>query len=220
MALKIKKKIKEIGLSKISLSNILSRKKNDEVIVQQELSEEPQEIQVEDIEQVRILASSEHELKEKVGAFLTENANKLKKWYSDNQIDEKLESVAKKAGATVIYPVLLLYNLLKSPNVHSKDKMLIIAPLAYFVLPTDLIPDFLLGMGYIDDGVAVMTCIKTLASSITPELSDQTRTMCQDLVGDVDEDIINSVANAVNENQDEIIAFASKKYQEKKGKRK
>lgn len=174
MALKITDKIKAFGLPK-------------------------QETQPEDVEQARELASSEDDLKERVEHFLTENADKLKKWYSDNQINEKLGKVARKAGATVIYPVLLLYNLLKSPGVHSKDKMMIMASLAYFVLPVDLIPDFILGLGYADDGVAVMTCIKALTSSITPEISGQTRAMCQNLVGEVSEDVIDSVEDAVNE---------------------
>ena len=170
----------------------------------------------EEIRHAKKLAASEHKLQEKVGEFLSKNSSKLKKWYSDNQVNDKLGKVAKKAGATVIYPVLLLYNLLKSPDVNSKDKMLIIAPLAYFVLPADLIPDFILGLGYADDGIAVMTCIKTLSSSITSEISEQTRTMCKDLIGDVDEDVINNVTNTLNDNQDRIVAFASKKYKEKK----
>lgn len=130
----------------------------------------------------------EDELQKKVEKYLAKNDNNLKKWYSDKKIKDKIGRVAKKAGAMVIYPALLLYNLLKSPQVNSKDKMLIIGSLAYFILPVDLIPDFILGLGYIDDSVAIMTCIKALSSSITPELKEQTREMCRDLVGEVDED--------------------------------
>jgi hypothetical protein len=43
--------------------------------------------------------------------------------------------------------------------------------------------------------------------------------MCKDLIGDVDENVINNVTNTLNDNQDRIVAFASKKYQEKKFKR-
>lgn len=220
MSLKLTDKFKKTGQPKLSLSEFFSHRESNEDNNCHEIAEELQEIMPEEeIRHAKELAASEHKLQEKVGEFLSKNSSKLKKWYSDNQVNDKLGKVAKKAGATVIYPVLLLYNLLKSPDVNSKDKMLIIAPLAYFVLPADLIPDFILGLGYADDGIAVMTCIKTLSSSITSEISEQTRTMCKDLIGDVDEDVINNVTNTLNDNQDRIVAFASKKYQEKKFKR-
>ena len=137
------------------------------------------------------------ELQSKVSAFLVENSDKLKQWYSDKQMDEKIKAVAKKAGATVIYPVLLMYNLLNSPNVLIKDKMLIIAPLAYFILPADLIPDVILGAGYVDDGLTVMTALKTVSSSITPSITDQTKVMCKNLIGDADEEAINGILDKV-----------------------
>ena len=137
------------------------------------------------------------ELQSKVSSFLVENSDKLKQWYSDKQMDEKIKAVAKKAGATVIYPVLLMYNLLNSPNVLIKDKMLIIAPLAYFILPADLIPDVILGAGYVDDGLAVMTALKTVSSSITPSITDQTKVMCKNLIGDADEEAINGILDKV-----------------------
>ena len=81
--------------------------------------------------------------------------------------------------------------------------MLIIAPLAYFILPADLIPDVFLGVGYVDDGVAVMTALKTFASSITPEITDQTRIMCKNLIGETDENVINGVLDKISQNTEE-----------------
>lgn len=142
-------------------------------------------------------------MQEKVIKYLTENSDKLKKWYSDHHLEEKIQKVTKKAGATIIYPVLLLFNLLKSPDVKSKDKMLIIAPLAYFILPTDLIPDFILGVGYVDDGVAVLTALKTFSSSITPAISEQTQNMCKNVIGEASEEIVKDVLDKVIQKQED-----------------
>ena len=97
-----------IALSKMFLSDILARKKMNGTIADADMPEETPEIQAEDIGQVQELVSSEHELRERVESFLKENGNELKKRYSVDQINDKLVKVAKKAGATVIYPVLLL----------------------------------------------------------------------------------------------------------------
>ena len=192
MALKFTEKLKNIETPKVSVQSLLNRDKSDETTDNTELDEAKREI-------AEKLAVKTEELREKVSAFLVENGEKLKQWYSDNQMDEKIKSVAKKAGATIIYPVLLLYNLLNSPNVVAKDKMLIIAPLAYFILPADLIPDILLGAGYVDDGIAVMTALKTVSSSITPAITEQTKIMCKNLIGDADEEAIKGILDKVTQ---------------------
>ena len=143
-------------------------------------------------------AASTAELQEKVSKFLADNNDKLKKWFSDNQLEEKLSKVAKKAGAVVIFPVLLLYNLFKSDHVPAQDKMMIIASLAYFIMPMDIIPDVILGVGYADDGLAIMTCLKKLASSITPQIMDQTREMSKGLLGEIDEKDIKHITDLEN----------------------
>ena len=194
MALKFTEKLKNIEIPKVSVNNLFRRDKEDD-IENMEFDESKREF-------AEKLATKAQELQEKVSAFLVDNGEKLKQWYSDNQMEEKLKSVAKKAGAVIIYPVLLLYNVLNSPNVASKDKLLIIAPLAYFIMPADLVPDFLLGAGYVDDGVAVMTALQTVSSSITPTIKEQAKQMCVKLFGDVDEEMIESVLNEVIKNKE------------------
>ena len=41
--------------------------------------------------------------------------------------------------------------------------------LAYFVLPFDIIPDVILGLGYTDDAAVIFTAIKAAQAHITPE---------------------------------------------------
>ena len=140
-------------------------------------------------------------LQEQVLKYLAENSEKLKQWYSDNQINEKIANVAKKAGGIIIYPVLLLYNVLKSPQTPLKDKMFIIAPLAYFILPADIIPDLFAGIGYTDDGLAVTKSLQTVSSSITPEIQAETKLQCEEIFGELDEEILTQIADVINSNK-------------------
>lgn len=198
MALKLLNKIKSIEVLSPSVKDMLEKS-----IDKDKIAAGFKDLEADRIEIAEKLAERTQDLQEKVTEIITYKAVDLKQWYSDNQIQDKLEKVAKKVGATVIYPVLLLYNLLNSPNVIVQDKMLIIAPLAYFILPADLIPDIILGAGYVDDGVAIMTALKTFGSSITPEITDQTRKMCKKLIGEVDENVINGVLEKIKQNSEE-----------------
>lgn len=198
MALKLLNKIKSIDVLSTSVKDLLEKS-----IDKDKIGAKLKDLEANRIEIAEKLAEGTQDLQDKVTEFITHKAADLKQLYSDNQIQDKLEKVAKKVGATVIYPVLLLYNLLNSPNVIVRDKMLIIAPLAYFILPTDLIPDVILGAGYVDDGVAIMTALKTFGSSITPEITDQTRKMCKKLIGEVDENVINGVLEKIKQDIEE-----------------
>ncbi len=45
----------------------------------------------------------------------------------------------------------------------------LLAALAYFILPTDLIPDIILGLGFTDDAAVIATAIALVRNHITPE---------------------------------------------------
>ena len=141
--------------------------------------------------------SSTENLPEKVTVYLAENSDELKKWFSDAQLGVKLGKVAKKVGSVILYPVLLLYNLYKSPNTSQKDKLIIIAPLAYFILPIDLIPEMILGLGYADDGIALMAALKVITSSITPEIIEHTKSMHKNLIGEIDPEVAENIESEI-----------------------
>lgn len=88
--------------------------------------------------------------------------SKYEKEFSEDGLWEKIASVAKKAGIKVVYYALLLFYALKSENVTMSDKALIIGALGYFILPLDLIPDFLVSVGYGDDLAVMWGLIKKL----------------------------------------------------------
>ena len=231
MALKFTDKLKSIDLSKAgeavssaksSISSMFKKKgeKTDEPSV--EPIEDGAEFTAENTEKWHKLAQSADELYEKVAHYIAENGDKLQKWYSDSKMNEKLEKVGKKIGATILYPVLLLYNLFRAPSTTIGEKMAIIAPLAYFIMPIDMIPDAFAtfaGAGYVDDGAAVMACVKALSSSITLEIQDQAKEQCKDIIGEVDEEVLKTVTTTLNDNKEVIVDSISKTIGKDSGKK-
>jgi uncharacterized membrane protein YkvA (DUF1232 family) len=55
------------------------------------------------------------------------------------------------------------------PATPAKVKAILFAALAYFVMPFDLIPDFLAVIGYTDDAAVIALAIGAVAKSIKPE---------------------------------------------------
>ena len=105
--------------------------------------------------------------------------NEIEKYqenYSDSGLQRKMKSVARWAGAKVMYAVLLLYSVLQSPTISKADKGKIYGALGYFILPTDLVVDFLPVVGYSDDLAALMIALHAVATNITPEVKAQART--------------------------------------------
>ena len=55
------------------------------------------------------------------------------------------------------------------PMTPSRVKATLFAALAYFVMPFDLIPDFLAVIGFTDDAAVIALALSVVASSIRPE---------------------------------------------------
>lgn len=121
------------------------------------------------------------------------NIEKYQKNYSENKLLSKLASAAKWAGAKVIYAVLLLYYILRSPNISVSDKSKIYGALGYFILPTDLIADFVPLLGYTDDMAALAWALQTVAKNLTPEIKQQAKQKLTELIGEVDNKKIDDV---------------------------
>jgi uncharacterized membrane protein YkvA (DUF1232 family) len=54
-------------------------------------------------------------------------------------------------------------------------KAVLIGAIAYFILPTDLIPDYIPVIGYTDDAAVLAAAIKLVASNITPDHREAAR---------------------------------------------
>ena len=113
--------------------------------------------------------------------------------YSENKLLRKLSSVAKWAGAKVVYAVLLLYYILRNPNISAADKSKIYGALGYFILPTDLVLDFIPMMGYTDDMAALLWALHTVTNNLTPEIKQQAKEKLSELMGKIDEKQIEDI---------------------------
>ena len=107
--------------------------------------------------------------------------------YDENAFWEKLKKFARKAGIKVSYAALLLYYVLKSPSTSGKDRAKIIGALGYFILPIDLIPDFIPVAGYTDDLAALVWGVYCVIKSITPEVKAQAATKLHEWFGTFDD---------------------------------
>jgi uncharacterized membrane protein YkvA (DUF1232 family) len=54
----------------------------------------------------------------------------------------------------------LFSRLIKDPRVSASPKLIVAGILAYVILPTDLIPDFLVGVGQLDDLAVILGGLK------------------------------------------------------------
>lgn len=112
-----------------------------------------------------------------------DDAKQYGEYYDENRFWEKVKRIAKRTGQTVLRPVLLLYYMMQDRNISIKDKAYIIGALGYFVLPIDLLPDFIAGLGYTDDLAVIGLLIKHLHDSITPEIEMRADMKMDELMG-------------------------------------
>ena len=110
--------------------------------------------------------------------------------YDENDFWEKLRRFARKAGIKVSYAALLLFYVLKSPMTTSKDRAKIIGALGYFILPIDLLPDFIPVAGYTDDLAALVWGVYCVIKSITPEVKAQAAEKLHEWFGDFDDHML------------------------------
>ena len=107
--------------------------------------------------------------------------------YDENAFWKKLKKFGRKAGIKVTYGALLLFYVLKSPGTSSKDRAKILGALGYFVLPIDLIPDFVPIAGYTDDLAALTWGVYCVIKSITPEVKAQAAAKLHEWFGPFDD---------------------------------
>ena len=128
---------------------------------------------------------------------------KYAKEYDENAFWEKLKKFGRKAGIKVCYAALLLYYVLKSPLTSGKDRYVLKSPLTsgkdrakiigalgYFLLPIDIIPDFIPIAGYTDDLAALTWGVYCVIKSITPEVKANAAAKLHEWFGDFDEHLL------------------------------
>ena len=73
----------------------------------------------------------------------------------DESFQQKLKAFATRLGREAAERVVALYYCMLDPDTPARAKATIVGAVAYFVLPLDLIPDALLGIGFTDDVAAI-----------------------------------------------------------------
>lgn len=119
-----------------------------------------------------------------------EQIERSSKYYSEDGLWEKMSSVAKTAGVKVIYMSLLLFYTVISPHTSIMYRSIIFGALGYFILPIDLVPDFLPVIGYTDDIAALAAAISSVSASITPTIRTKAKKQLHQWFDDFDEDEI------------------------------
>lgn len=77
--------------------------------------------------------------------------NKYKEKFTKNDFIEKIQRIAKRAGAKLVYAALILYYSIDSDKVSFKEKAIIIGALGYLITPLDFMPDAIPLAGLSDD---------------------------------------------------------------------
>jgi uncharacterized membrane protein YkvA (DUF1232 family) len=86
---------------------------------------------------------------------------------------EKFRSVA--ARLPFSEDLLTAYYTATDPRTPQRVRTVLFAALAYFVVPTDLIPDFVIALGFTDDAVVLAAALKTLSAHVRPRHRAQAR---------------------------------------------
>ena len=115
---------------------------------------------------------------------------KYASFFTDDKFWHKLARAFKKAGVKVVYAALVLFYSLQDPRISKRDKLLIIGALGYFILPVDLIPDFLPALGYTDDLAALVLAFIKVKQCITQEGKEKAEAKLRQWFGDYDKNEI------------------------------
>ncbi|MCA0936786.1 DUF1232 domain-containing protein [Vibrio alginolyticus] len=67
-------------------------------------------------------------------------------------------------------------------NTSARHKAILGGALAYFVLPTDMVPDILAGVGFTDDLAVLTLAVNSVGNAITPEHEKQAREKIRSMV--------------------------------------
>ena len=86
----------------------------------------------------------------------------------ENSFWRKIKRAAKSAGRETVGAALKLYYALLDPDTPTWARTVIVGALAYFIMPADVLPDFMPG-GYVDDLGTMLAALSSLAANIKPE---------------------------------------------------
>jgi uncharacterized membrane protein YkvA (DUF1232 family) len=105
------------------------------------------------------------------------------RWYSAPRLWRTLCKATLSAGHKTLLTALTLFYCLQDRDTPTWAKGVIIGALGYLVLPTDLIPDIIPGIGYGDDWGALVAALGTVAAYIKDEHKSKAAAQLERLFG-------------------------------------
>ena len=102
------------------------------------------------------------------------------------RIRAKFWPTVKKALRTIPFmdEVVAAYFAMLDPQTPLRARLILIGALAYFVLPFDLVPDIIFGVGFLDDASILAAAIASVRSSITDDHREAARQALADAPDD------------------------------------
>ncbi|ELB2805740.1 YkvA family protein [Vibrio alginolyticus] len=94
----------------------------------------------------------------------------------------KMKGSVKKAGEEIAVMGIKSWLAMTDSNTSVRHKAILGGALAYFVLPTDMVPDVLAGVGFTDDMAALTLAANSVGNAITKEHEAQAREKLNSMV--------------------------------------
>ena len=116
---------------------------------------------------------------------IADKAEEYQENYDESSFWDKILKFAKRAGIEVIYLALLLYYTLGSNTLSLKDKAIIYGALGYFILPIDLIPDYIPVIGLSDDFGTLIYAYKKIKNNINDDIRGKAKKKLSSLFKDI-----------------------------------
>lgn len=122
---------------------------------------------------------------------------KYKDKFTQQGFFDKIQRIAKRAGAKLVYAALILYYMMQSDKVSLKDKAIIIGALGYLISPLDVVPDAIPIAGLTDDLTVLLYALNKVWGSV----DDEMKKLAQEKLSKwFDDDEINIAEDLFSEN--------------------
>jgi uncharacterized membrane protein YkvA (DUF1232 family) len=101
----------------------------------------------------------------------------------EDRLWEKLRRFGKRAGRIVVERALRLFYAAQDPSTPAWAKRAIYAALAYFIVPFDLIPDFVPGIGFTDDAATLLFTLFVVSAYVSRDIKIRARVKTDEWLG-------------------------------------
>ncbi len=112
-----------------------------------------------------------------------EEIKKYVKNYNEDDFFTKIMKYAKVIGYELLYKALQLYYVLQKPDTPAWVKAVIMGALGYFILPIDVVPDFIPGIGYTDDFAVLAFALTVAATYVDDEVNRKAKETLESIFG-------------------------------------